>query len=212
MIHDPNAYITAGKPLEEAGKVMIMIHGRGSSARDILSLSQYIDADDFAFVAPEATGNTWYPYSFLRPTDENEPYLSSALAVLSGLRARLQSDHNVNPSQLYWLGFSQGACLLSEYIAQNAMRYGGVFTLSGGLIGPDGTARNYGGDFDGTPVFLGCSDRDSHVPKERVLETERVLRGMNAAVTTRLYPNFPHTINEDELKIVNLLIAGGQVS
>lgn len=212
MIHNPNTYITAGKPLEEAGKVMIMVHGRGSSARDILSLSQYIDTDDFAFVAPEATGNTWYPYSFLRPTDENEPYLSSALAVLSGLRARLQSDHNVNPSQLYWLGFSQGACLLSEYVAQNAMRYGGVFALSGGLIGPDGTDRDYAGDFDGTPVFLGCSDRDSHVPKERVLETERVLSSMNAAVTTRLYPNFPHTINEDELKIVNLLIAGSQES
>ncbi len=212
MIHDPNAYITAGKPLEEASKVMIMVHGRGGSARDILSLSQYIDADDFAFVAPEATGNTWYPYSFLRPTDENEPYLSSALAVLSGLRARLQSDHNVNPSQLYWLGFSQGACLLSEYVARNAMRYGGVFALSGGLVGPDGTNRDYTGDFDGTPIFLGCSDRDSHVPKERVLETERILSGMNAAVTARLYPNFPHTINEDELKIVNLLIAGGQVS
>lgn len=212
MIHDPNAYITAGKPLEEASKVMIMVHGRGGSARDILSLSQYIDADDFAFVAPEATGNTWYPYSFLRPTDENEPYLSSALAVLSGLRARLQSDHNVNPSQLYWFGFSQGACLLSEYVARNAMRYGGVFALSGGLIGPDGANRDYTGDFDGTPIFLGCSDRDNHVPKERVLETERILSGMNAAVTARLYPNFPHTINEDELKIVNLLIAGGQVS
>lgn len=212
MIHNPNAYVTAGKPIEEAGKVMVMVHGRGSSARDILSLSQYIDDDDFAFIAPEANGGTWYPYSFLRPTDENEPYLSSALAVLSGLRARLQSDHNVNPAQLYWLGFSQGACLLSEYIARNAMRYGGFFSLSGGLIGPDGTSRSYDGDFDCTPVFLGCSDRDSHVPKERVLETERVLSGMNADVTTRLYPNFPHTINEDELKIVNLLIAGSQVS
>ncbi|GAB3501461.1 alpha/beta hydrolase [Spirosoma knui] len=208
MIHNPNNIVTAGKPFEEAHKVMVMVHGRGSSARDILSLSEYIDSDDFAFVAPQATNNTWYPHSFLRPTEENEPYLSSALQVLVGLRARLQSDFNVKPSQIYWLGFSQGACLLLEFIARNAMEYGGVFGLSGGLIGPEGTPRRYEGSFDKTPIFLGCSDVDSHVPKERVLETEAVFQRMGADVTTKLYPNFQHTINEDELKIVNLLIAG----
>ncbi|RYC68266.1 alpha/beta hydrolase [Spirosoma sordidisoli] len=209
MIHNPNNIVTAGKPLEEASKVMIMVHGRGGSARDILSLSEYIKADDFAFVAPEANGRTWYPYSFLRPMSENEPYLSSALDVLTSLRARLQSDFNFKLPQIYWFGFSQGACLMLEYVARNATEYGGIFGLSGGLIGPDGTPRQYEGSFGNTPVFLGCSDTDSHVPKERVLESERVFSEMGASVTARLYPNFAHSINEDELNFVNLLITGG---
>jgi len=209
MIHNPNNIVTAGKPLEEASKVMIMVHGRGGSARDILSLSEYVKADDFAFVAPEANGRTWYPYSFLRPMSENEPYLSSALDVLTSLRARLQSDFNFKLPQIYWFGFSQGACLMLEYVARNATQYGGVFGLSGGLIGPDGTPRQYEGSFGNTPVFLGCSDTDSHVPKERVLESERVFSEMGASVTARLYPNFAHSINEDELNFVNLLITGG---
>lgn len=211
MIHNPNNLVTAGQPLETASKVMVMIHGRGSSARDILSLSQYIDDKDFAFVAPEAQGNTWYPYSFLRPMAENEPYLSSALEVLASLRGRLQSDYNVKLPQLYWLGFSQGACLLLEFLARNAVLYGGAFALSGGLIGPDGTPRVYDGSFASTPVFLGCSDTDSHVPKQRVLESETVFTQLNANVVTRLYPNFSHSINEDEFKIVNQLIAGSFV-
>ncbi|GAB3572798.1 dienelactone hydrolase family protein [Spirosoma luteolum] len=212
MIHNPDNSRQAGKPLDEAGKVMVMVHGRGGSAADILSLSQYIDDPDFAFIAPEATGNTWYPYSFLRPTAENEPYLTAALDSLAGLSARLQADFNINSTQIYWLGFSQGACLLLEHVARHAIPYGGVFALSGGLIGPEGSPRDYQGSFDQTPVFLGCSDRDSHVPEERVLESERVFTKLGAAVTTRLYPNFGHTINEDELKIVNLLIAGQPVA
>lgn len=208
MIHNPNNYQTAGKPLEEAANVLVMVHGRGGSAADILTLAQHLDVSDFAFIAPEAQNNTWYPHSFLRPTDENEPYLSSALQVLTSLRARLQSDFNFKPPQIYWLGFSQGACLTLEFMARNAMEYGGVFGLSGGLIGPDGTPRAYGGSFSNMPVFLGCSDVDSHVPKERVLESEQVFREMGADVTVKLYPNFPHSINEDELKIVNLLLAG----
>lgn len=210
MIHNPNNIVTAGKPLDEAAKVMVMVHGRGGSAQDMLSLSQYIQADGFAFVAPQAQDNTWYPYSFLRPVDENEPYLSSALQVLVSLRARLQSDYNFKLPQIYWLGFSQGACLMLEFIARNAMEYGGVFGLSGGLIGPPGSPRSYNGSFSNMPLFLGCSDRDSHIPKERVLESENVFRDMGADVTAKLYPNFPHSINEDELNIVNLLIAGGR--
>ncbi|GAB3687061.1 dienelactone hydrolase family protein [Spirosoma flavus] len=206
MIHNPNNIITAGVPLETASKVMIMVHGRGGSARDILSLSQYVQDKDFAFIAPEANGNTWYPYSFLRPTSDNEPYLSSALEVMASLRARMQSDFNFKLPQIYWLGFSQGACLMLEFVARNAAQYGGVFGLSGGLIGPDGTSRNYDGMLENTPVFLGCSDNDSHVPKERVLETENIFRGMGGKVTAKLYPNFSHTINEDELNLVNLLI------
>ncbi len=208
MIHNPNNFHTAGKPLDEASKVMIMVHGRGGSARDILSLSNYIQDKDFAFIAPEAQGNTWYPQSFLRPLNENEPYLSSALEVMVGLRARLQSDYNFKLPQIYWLGFSQGACLMLEFVARNATKYGGVFGLSGGLIGPEETPREYEGSFDRTPVFLGCSNVDSHVPKARVLESERVFSQMDANVTTKLYPNFAHSINEDELNVVNLLIAG----
>ena len=209
MIHDPNNFLTAGKPLDEAEKVMVLVHGRGSSARDILSLTDHINGDGFAFVAPQATDNAWYPHSFLRPMAENEPNLSSALQVLASWRARLQSDYNFKFPQMYWLGFSQGACLSLEFAARNAVEYGGVFGLSGGLIGPDGTPRQYDGLFTGTPIFLGCSDTDPHIPKERVLESERVLHGMGAVVTTKLYPNFPHSINEDELNFVNLLIAGG---
>ena len=212
MIHNPNNFLTAGTPLNEATRVMVMVHGRGGSAADILSLSTHIQNREFAFVAPEASGSSWYPYSFLQPLTDNEPHLSSALQVLTSLRARLQSDYNVKPSQLYWFGFSQGACLTLEFVARNAMEYGGVFGLSGGLIGPAETARDYEGTFGNTPIFLGCSDTDSHIPKERVLESEQVFRRMGAAVTTKLYPNFPHTINEDELKIVNLLIAGEPLS
>ncbi len=208
MIHNPAHFSTAGQPLETATKVMIMVHGRGGSARDMLSLSKYIDDNAFAFVAPEATNNTWYPFPFMRPLADNEPYLSAALDVLGSLRARLQADYNVNPSQLYWLGFSQGACLVSEFVARNAMPYGGVFALSGGLIGPDTTPRDYDGLFENTPIFLGCSDIDPHIPKQRVLDSSAVFERMGAKVTTKLYPNFPHSINEDELKIVNQVIAG----
>jgi len=210
MLHNPNNIRTAGVPLEEASKVMVMVHGRGGSARDILSLSQYIEDKDFAFIAPEAQGNTWYPYSFLSPIEANEPYLTSALEVLASLRARLQSDFNFKTPQIYWLGFSQGACLALEFVARNASEYGGVFGLSGGLIGPSETPRQYEGSLMNTPIFLGCSDIDSHVPKERVLESDAIFRGMGAKVTTKLYTNFQHTINEDELKIVNLLIAGDE--
>ncbi|GAB4004552.1 dienelactone hydrolase family protein [Spirosoma migulaei] len=187
-----------------------MVHGRGGSASDILSLSKYIEDKEFAFIAPEAEGNTWYPYSFLRPLNENEPYLSSALEVLASLRARLQSDFNFKLPQIYWLGFSQGACLTLEFVARNAVEYGGVFGLSGGLIGPPDLVRNYEGSLDNTPIFMGCSDRDPHIPKERVLESESIFRTMGANVTAKLYPNFPHSINEDELNVVNLLIAGAQ--
>jgi phospholipase/carboxylesterase len=208
MIHDPNNFVTAGKPLEEASKVMVMVHGRGSSARDILSLSRYIKDDEFAFIAPQASEHTWYPYSFLQPMEQNEPYLSSALQSLAGIRARLQADYNFKSYQIYWLGFSQGACLALEFTARNPLTYGGIFGLSGGLIGPPGTPRLYDGEFEGTPVFLGCSDVDTHVPKERVIESEGVFKAMGAEVTMKLYSNFAHTINEDELKIVNELIEG----
>ena len=207
MIHNPNNFITAGVPLEEARRIMILVHGRGGSAQEILSLRQQLDTPGFAFLAPQAANNTWYPHSFMAPMTDNEPYLSSALEVLGSLHGRLQSDYNVKSTQIYWLGFSQGACLTLEFVARNATAYGGVFGLSGGLIGPLETPRNYPGEFAQTPVFLGCSDRDSHIPKARVEESAEVFGRLGASVTMKLYPNFPHSINEDELSVINSLIA-----
>lgn len=206
MIHDPNNFLTAGLPLDQARKVLVLVHGRGGSARDMLSLTKYLNVTDFAFVAPQATNNTWYPYSFMAPIAQNEPYLTSALTVLGGVRARLQADANVEPDQIFWLGFSQGACLTLEFVARNPLTYGGVFGLSGGLIGPDISAHT--GSLAGTPVFLGCSDIDSHIPKQRVLDTEAALKQMGASVETRLYANFGHSINEDELAVVNKVLNG----
>jgi phospholipase/carboxylesterase len=207
MLHDPTNFLTAGIPLEKANRVMVLVHGRGSSARDILSLVTHLNAPDMAFVAPQATDGTWYPYSFMQPIERNEPGLSSALMVLTMLRARLQADFNLKTPQMYWLGFSQGACLTLEFAAQNPAAYGGIFGLSGGLIGPDGTPRTYEGMLASTPVVLGCSDVDSHIPKERVLETAAVYEQMGAVVQTKLYPNGGHTINEDELSLVNAVLA-----
>jgi phospholipase/carboxylesterase len=185
---------------------MIMVHGRGADARSILQLAPHLQTEDMAFVAPEATGNTWYPYSFLAPMQNNEPGLSSGLRVLQELVDQ-QLAAGFAPGQIYLLGFSQGACLTLEFAARNPRRYGGVFGLSGGLIGPPETPRNYTGNFTGAPVFLGCSDVDSHIPKERVLETASVLERMGAVVVTRLYPNAPHTILEDEIQTVQKMLA-----
>lgn len=207
MLHNPTNFLTAGVPLEEANRVMVLVHGRGSSAWDILSLAKYLHAPDMAFVAPQATNDTWYPYSFMQPMERNEPGLSSALTVLVMLRARLQGDFNLKTPQMYWLGFSQGACLTLEFAAQNPAVYGGIFGLSGGLIGPEVDPSAYEGTLAETPVVLGCSDVDLHIPKERVLETAAVYERMGAIVQTKLYPNGGHTINEDELSLVNAVLA-----
>ncbi len=201
-------YLTAGVPLGQANKVLILVHGRGGSARDILSLTDYIDAPGVAFVAPQAANNTWYPYSFLAPIAQNEPYLSAALTLLGDLQTQLQADFNIPANQIFWLGFSQGACLALEFVARHPQAYGGVFGLSGGLIGPDEALLCKTGSLAGTPIFLGCSDRDSHIPKARVLATEAVLTQMGALVTTRFYTNFGHSINEDELTVVNTILNG----
>ncbi len=205
--HNPNNTVIQGTPLDDAKKVLIMMHGRGSSAQDILSLGAYIEAPDFAFIAPQATQNTWYPYSFLAPIEQNEPGLSSALEVIGTIVQQLHGELGFAYEDIYLLGFSQGACLALEYVARNPRRLGGVFGLSGGLIGPEGTLPEYAGDLEQTPIFLGCSDVDSHIPKERVLESERIFQGMNAKVLAKLYKNFGHTVNDDELNIVNKVIA-----
>ena len=180
---------------------MILVHGRGATAESILTLADEFNFDDVAYLAPQAAGNTWYPYSFLAPIPQNEPGISSAMGVLSGLLARLAAD-GVDPSCVALLGFSQGACLTLEFVASHARQYAAVFAFSGGLIGPPGTPRQYPGSFDNTQVFLGCSDVDSHIPIDRVHESADVFRRMGAAVDERIYPGMGHTVNQDEITAV----------
>jgi phospholipase/carboxylesterase len=203
--HQGQPILWAGEPARQAGAAMIMVHGRGATAESILTLSQELAVPSFAYLAPQAAGNTWYPNSFLARIDANEPYLSSALAVLEHTLAQL-TRAGIPEERTLLLGFSQGACLSLEFVARHARRYGGVAGLSGGLIGPEGTPRNYGGSLAATPVFLGCSDVDFHIPKERVHHTTEVLQRLGAGVTERLYPNMGHTINEDEIDFVRRMM------
>lgn len=204
--HKGQPVLVVGEPLESARAAMILMHGRGASAEDILTLVPELDQGGFAYLAPQAAGYTWYPYSFLAPLSSNEPWLSSALAVIASLLRQL-TDAGIPPERTILLGFSQGACLSLEFAARNARRYGGVAGLSGGLIGPDGTPRNYTGSLAGTPVFLGCSDVDFHIPKERVLHSAEVLRGLGGDVTARLYPGMGHMVNDDEIQFVRGMMA-----
>ena len=201
---------TAGLPLgalptPRAQAAMLMAHGRGATAESILTLSQAWNVPGFAYLAPQAAGNSWWPNRFLDPIESNEPYLSSALAAVESALATLKRA-GIPPERTLLLGFSQGACLALEFAARHARRYGGVAALSGGLVGPDGTPRDYAGSLDGTPVFLGCSDADFHIPKARVEHSADVLRRLDAVVTMRLYPNMEHTVNEDELAFVEGLM------
>ena len=185
---------------------MIMVHGRGATAESILTLVQAIDTPGFVYLAPQAAGNTWYPNSFLAPIPSNEPGISSGLAAIDALMKRIGAAH-IPPEKTMLLGFSQGACLSLEYAARHARPYGGIAGLSGGLIGPDGTPRDYPGSFDGTPVFLGCSDVDFHIPVERVRETGRVFERMGAVVELGLYPGMGHIVNDDEVNAVKEMMA-----
>jgi predicted esterase len=197
--HDGQRVYTAGKPLAEAGAAMILVHGRGANAPDILQLASDLYRPELAYLAPQAAGNTWYPYSFMEPIGRNEPWLSSALAVLAGLLGQIEAA-GIPVEKIILGGFSQGACLASEFVARHARRYGGLIAFSGGLIGPPGTPRDYEGSLEGMPIFLGCSDVDFHIPKERVRETAITFERMGAMVTERLYPNMGHTIIQDELE------------
>ena len=204
-LHQGQPILTAGMPLNEARAALIMIHGRGATADSILSLTNEFDVYGFAYLAPQAVNNTWYPFRFLEPIERNEPWLSSALQIVDdlvahGIAAGIPAEH------IMLLGFSQGACLTLEYAARHAQRYGGVIGLSGGLIGPDQTPRNYDGSFGGTPIFIGCSDVDFHIPLDRVHEAARVLSQLDGDVTTRIYPNLDHTINQDEIDHVDELM------
>lgn len=195
----------AGKGITPNGKVLILLHGRGGRAEDMFSLASNLNVDDFSLLAPQATNNTWYPYSFLAPTVQNEPWLSSALALLNELVDDV-TKQSVPTEHVYFLGFSQGACLALEFVARNAQKYGGVVAFTGGLIGEEIHASQYAGDFQNTPFFIGTSNPDPHVPVSRVEASATVLTRMNAAVMTRVYPGMPHTISQDELDQANTLV------
>jgi predicted esterase len=192
---------TAGVPLNSARAAVVMIHGRGATAESILTLAPALEMPDVAFLAPQAAGGTWYPYSFLAPIERNEPGITSGMRAITRVLERVESS-GLPPERTMLLGFSQGACLATEYLARHAKRYAGLASLSGGLIGPDDTPRDYAGSLDGTPVFLGCSDIDAHVPAARVRESADVLRGLGGEVTMRLYPGMGHIVNEDEIEHV----------
>jgi predicted esterase len=197
--------LTAGAPLQSARAAAVMVHGRGASAEDILSLGAEFGQDDVAYLAPQAAGHSWYPYSFLAPLSQNEPHLSNALAMVGATFAHL-AQHGFTPERIALIGFSQGGCLALEYAARNARRFGAVAGLSAGLIGPPGTPRDYAGSLAGTPAFLGCSDIDGHIPLARVHETRDVLIRMGATVTERIYPGMGHTVNADEIAAVTALL------
>lgn len=196
-----------GAPLDAARAVVIMTHGRGAGPKNILDLVPAIDPglSDVAYMAPAAPGGTWYPYSFMAPIEQNEPGITKGISTLH----RLIEDaaKTVPENRILLLGFSQGACLSVTAAQRRPARYGGVIVYSGGLIGPPGTTWSETGNFAGTPVFFGCSDRDSHVPESRVQESAHVLRRMGADVTVRIYPGMGHLVNDEEIAFTKDLLA-----
>jgi phospholipase/carboxylesterase len=205
---DPHAdqpLLSAGPAPRDAKTTLILVHGRGASAQGMLELYDALGVQNVAALAPQAAGHTWYPQSFLAPIEANQPYLDSALRRLDSIVQDLIAQ-GIASDRIALLGFSQGACLTTEYVARHPRRYAAVMGLTGGLIGPPGTVRNYSGSLDGTPVLLGTSDPDPHVPFERVRETETVLTSMGGVVEVRRYPGMPHTINEDELEACRRLL------
>ncbi len=194
---------TAGKPIEEAQFAMILMHGRGASAASILKLAEELYHPDFAYLAPQAAGQEWYPLPFLAPLEQNEPALSAALDVVAAL---LDQVGGIPAEKVILGGFSQGACLAVEFAARHAQRLGGLLVFSGGLIGPPGTPRDYTGSLAGTPVLIGCGDADPHIPQERVEETAAVLTGLGGMVEKQLYPGMGHMINADEIERARLIV------
>jgi predicted esterase len=205
--HQGQPVLSAGEPLQTARAAMLLLHGRGAGAEDIMMFADSLAEPGYAFLAPEAPGSAWYPNSFLAPLMSNEPYLSSALARIEGLLASIQGQ-GIPLERTVLLGFSQGACLALEYTVRHASagRYGAVVGWSGGLIGPPGTAWDYPGSLDGTPVFLGCSDTDPYIPRARVDLSAEVLGKKGAVVTERIYPGLGHTVNQDEVDFVRELM------
>ncbi|TVR17144.1 MAG: phospholipase [Balneolaceae bacterium] len=208
--HQKSRTVTAGAEPENAKGAIIMVHGRGATAESILTLANdFENIGQLHLAAPQASQNTWYPYSFLMPTEKNEPGLASGLQAIFNIMANLE-DKGISRDKIIFLGFSQGACLASEFVARHPAKYGGLISFSGGLIGDAVEADNYSGSLDGTPYFTGCSDVDSHIPEERVHKSAEVFEKLGADVTKKIYPGMPHTIIQDEIaeasKIINRVI------
>lgn len=203
--HQSQIVATYGSPIEEAKAAMVMMHGRGATAEGMFQLADAFDEPHVHYVAPQAQNYSWYPYSFLAPVEKNEPGRSSGLYKISGIIADLKMS-GFSEEQIILLGFSQGACLTLEYAARHPQRYGGVVGLSGGLIGSAVNASQYEGSMEKSPVFLGCSDIDPHIPQKRVDETENIFNKLNADVTKKFYENMGHTIIQDEIKVVKKIM------
>lgn len=204
--HAGQQVLRAGAPVDRASKAVIAIHGRGANAADIIGVAQAIDLSDVAWLAPDAASHTWYPYSFLMPVDQNQPFLDSAISVVGGLLQHLE-DSGIPAEKAVLLGFSQGACLASEFVARHPRRYGGLVVFSGGLIGATIEPNTFVGSLAETPIYGGCSDVDAHIPLERFEVTGRVLADLGGAVDFRVYPGVGHTINLDELSAARELIS-----
>jgi phospholipase/carboxylesterase len=202
MYQHTKEIVKAGVALQDAKKAIVMIHGRGAAPQDIISLKRYLNLDDVATLAPAATNNSWYPFSFMAPVQKNQPALDSALALIDDAVKEIEAT-GISAEHIYFAGFSQGACLTLEYTARHARKYAGIIALTGGLIGEKLEPDNYGGDFENTPVFISTGDPDPHVPVSRVEESIAVLKNLNAQVTSAIYPGRPHTISGEEIAIVN---------
>ena len=203
--HRGQPVATRGEPIEESRGVVVMMHGRGRDTGDILSVAERIGEESLTYLAPAAKDNTWYPKPFMEPLEENEPFLSHALEICDELVEDLVA-RGISRRRIVLAGFSQGACLVAEYAVRHADRYGGILLFTGGLIGPPGTRWEYGGSFDGTPVFLGTSDVDEFVPVERVRESAEVFKTMGAEVELRVYPRMDHLVNDDEVGIARQIL------
>lgn len=202
--------VAFGPPLEQSGKALIMLHGRGATAEDILSLRQHLAVDDFTLLAPQASRQSWYPYSFMAPVSQNQPALDSALELLGQVVSSLR-DQGLGSREIYLLGFSQGACLTAEYAARNAQHYGGVICFTGGLIGQQLSTDIYKGGFHGTPVLITTGDADPHVPVSRVEESAGIMTNLGAQVTQKIYKGRPHTILPQELELANQIFSQPRV-
>jgi len=206
--HQGQQLLTAGTSLEDADAAMLLVHGRGASARSILQMGGEFHQEGVALLAPQAAGNTWYPNSFLAPVEQNEPGRSSGLQAVADAVAAA-NDAGIPTEKVVVGGFSQGACLATEFVARNPRRYGGVVALSGGLIGEEIETDDYEGEGDlaGTPAFLGCSDVDPHIPVERVHITAEVLERLGGDIEKRIYEGMGHSVNDDEIEYVSGMVA-----
>lgn len=209
--HAALAVLAAGTPLAEACAAVVLVHGRGASAEDILGFAGPLARPGVAFLAPQAADDSWYPQRFLAPLAANEPWLSSALRKLASVRAGIAAA-GIPDERIVWLGFSQGACLASEFLARNPRRWGGLVAAVGGRIGPPGTSFDEAGDLARTPVYLGCGDPDPHIPWSRVEESAAAFTRQNAEVTLRRYPGFPHSVHPEAVSFAKRLLSGAVAS